>query len=87
MFGFSLANGSLGKGKDRPFDEHFDCILKLANHGVFHAKPSLVYRGNLIIAISDEAWDKLKTQTLTSGFANGFTSSFSSLAALIRTNF
>ena len=84
MFGSSLANGSLGKGKDRPFDEHFDHILKLANHGVFHAKPNLVYRGNLIVAISDEAWDRLKTQTITSDFANGFPWSFSSLAALLR---
>ena len=24
MFGASLVNGSLGRGKDRPFDEHFD---------------------------------------------------------------
>ena len=73
MLGSFLVNGSLWKGKYRPFDEHFDYILKLANHGVFHAKPNLVYRNNLIVAISDEAWDKLKTQTLKSGFANGFT--------------
>ena len=56
MLGSFLVNGSLWKGKYRPFDEHFDYILKLANHGVFHAKPNLVYRNNLIVAISDEAW-------------------------------
>ena len=83
MFGASLVNGSLGKGKDRPFDEHFDYILKL-NHGVLHANQAYVYRRNLIVTISDEAWDKLKTQTLKSGSAN---SSFSSLPAFLRTKF
>ena len=76
----------VGKGKDRPFDKQFDYILKL-NHGVFHANQGLVYRRNLIVAISDEAWDKLKTQTLKSGIANVLPSSFSSLAALLRTKF
>ena len=27
--------GSLGKGKDRLFDEHFDYLFGVANHGVF----------------------------------------------------
>ena len=27
----------VGEGKDWPFDEHFDFLLELANHGEFHA--------------------------------------------------
>ena len=26
----------LGKGKDQLFDEHFDYLFEVANHGVFH---------------------------------------------------
>ena len=44
MFGSSIVNESLGKGKDRPFDEHFDFLLELANHGVFRANQNFVYR-------------------------------------------
>ncbi|KIK05971.1 hypothetical protein K443DRAFT_3509 [Laccaria amethystina LaAM-08-1] len=38
MFGSSLVNGSLGKGKDRPFDKYFDYVLELANHDEAWAK-------------------------------------------------
>ena len=75
MFGSSLANGSSGKGKDRPFHEHCDYLHKLANHGVFHANQSLDYRRNLITTISDEVWDKLEdpdTQKRLRRIANGF---------------
>ena len=50
MFGASLVNESLGKGKDRLSDKHFDYILKL-KHGVFHANQDLLYRRNLIVTI------------------------------------
>ena len=40
-FGSSLVNGSLGKGKGRPFNEHFDYLLELANVGVFHVNQVL----------------------------------------------
>ena len=30
------------------------------SHGAFHAKSSLVFRHNLIVSISDEAWDRLE---------------------------
>ena len=70
MFGSSLANGSSGKGKDRPFHEHCDYLLELANHGVFHANQSLVYRRNLITTISDEVWDKLEDPDTQKWFHN-----------------
>ena len=54
MFGSSLVNGSSEKGKGRPFNEHFDYLLELANHGVFHANQSLLYRRDLITTISDQ---------------------------------
>ena len=57
MFGSSLSSG---KGKDRPFHEHCDYPLELANHGVFHANQSLVYRRSLITTISDKVWDNLE---------------------------
>ena len=69
MFGPSLVNSSSEKGKDRPFNEHFDYLLEL---GVFHANQSLLYRRDLITTISDQVWIKLKTKRLKSGFANGF---------------
>ena len=30
----------LGKGKDQLFDEHFDYLFEVANHGVFHTTKS-----------------------------------------------
>ena len=59
MFGPSLVNGSSEKGKDRPFNEHFDYLLEL---GVFHANQSLLYRRNLITTISDEVRDQVENQ-------------------------
>jgi hypothetical protein len=71
MFGSSLVNGSLGKGKDRPFDEHFDYLLELANHGVFHANQVLFIIVTLSSPFQKKPGINLKTQTLKSGFANG----------------
>jgi len=49
------------KGRDQSFDEYFDYLLELENVGVFHVNQELlVYRHNLIITISDEAWDRLE---------------------------
>ena len=48
MFGSSLVNRSLGKDKDRPFDEHFPYLLELADHGLFDAKQLLF----IVITIS-----------------------------------
>ena len=43
----------------------------LVNHGLFHANQYLVYRRNLIVTFSDEAWNRLTAETLKNGFANG----------------
>ena len=51
MFGSSLVNRSLGKDKDRPFDEHFPYLLELADHGLFDAKQLLF----IVITISQGA--------------------------------
>ena len=59
MFGPSLVNSSSEKGKDRPFNEHFDYLLEL---GVFHANQSLLYRRDLITTVSDQVWDKVENQ-------------------------
>jgi hypothetical protein len=72
MFGSSLVNGSLGKGKDRPFDKYFDYVLELANHGAFHANQVLFIVVALLLSFQTKPGLSLKTQTLKSGFANGF---------------
>ena len=54
MFDSSLVNGSL-KGKDWPFDEQFDNIHELANHGLFHAN-----QVSFTVVVLDEAWDGLE---------------------------
>ena len=66
VFGSSLLNGSLGKGKDRSFDEHLDsflnlqitvCFIPTKSHlSPFQTKPGI----------------NLKTQTLKNDFAPGF---------------
>ena len=48
MFGSSLVNRSLGKDKDRPFDEHYPYLLELADHGLCDAKQLLF----IVITIS-----------------------------------
>ena len=43
----------------------------LVNHGLFHANQNLVYRRNLIVTISDEAWSRLDDRDTQNSFANG----------------
>jgi hypothetical protein len=61
----------VGEGKDRLFDEHFDYLLELANHGVFHANQVLFIIVTLPSPFQKKPGINLKTQTLKSGIANG----------------
>ena len=67
-----LISGSLGKGKDRPFDVQFDYFLELANHGGFHANQVMFIFVTLLSPFQTKPGINLKTQTLESGFANEF---------------
>ena len=44
-------------GKDRPIDKH---LITFVNLQLTVCQPSLVYRRNLIVAISDKVWDRLE---------------------------
>ena len=70
----SRVEGSLGKGKDRPFDESFDYLLELANHGVFHANQVSFIVVTLSPLFQTNSVINVKTQILKNGFADGFPS-------------
>ena len=72
--GCAATLSSMAKGKDRPFDEHFDYLLELPNHGVLHANQVLFIFVMLLSPFQTKPAINLKTQTLKSGFANGFPS-------------
>ena len=63
-----LVNGLFGKAKDWPFDEHFDNLLELANHGVLHANQVSFIVATLSSPFQTKPGMNLKTQTLKSGF-------------------
>ena len=68
IFGSSLVNGSLGKGKGRPFNEHFDYLLELANVGVFHVNQVLF----IVVTLSSpfQTVPRIDLKTQLTGFAS-----------------
>ena len=57
------------KGKDWPFNKHFDNLLELANHGVLHANQVSFIVATLSSPFQTKPGINLKTQTLLkSGF-------------------